>query len=319
MENVNEFAPTFNVRAYANGLIAPAVTFLVIDILYLIFSFLESDNSAVPINLVHAFVGSGNFSWVDLIVLLFGGWAGLNIIRAKGSIGDAMLGGLIMGLWMEFWRWLLFWIINEPDSILGVPFDLSYKADYWPSFYFTLTFSIAAAAVFVGLFSDSLSDEGETDWSVFTPAGGSETLKKALLFPITTWLIVNVLFLIFSFIDPNDEGYAIEAEYGQAGVSLEAMLFALIFSLWIANNAMKSGGSLGDAAIAGIIFAIVAAIIRYLFFWLINAPDVTVGSDEFETFLDVFYANLMLFLSLTVAYAGIRSNNVIDIMPEGTE
>jgi hypothetical protein len=254
MENVNEFAPTFDVRAYANGLIAPVITFLVIDVLYLIFSFLESDNSAVPINLAHG-LGAGIFSWVDLIVLLFGGWAGLNMIRAKGSMGDALLGGLIMGLWMEFWRWLLFWTINEPDEILGIPFDLGYERNYWPAFYFTLTFSVAAAAVFVGLFGDSLSEEGTTDWSVFTPAGGSETLKKALLFPIIAWLIVNILFLIFSFFDPNDRDYAIEATYGQTGVSLGAMLFALIFCLWISNNAMKSGGSLGDAAIAGIIFA----------------------------------------------------------------
>ncbi|MHA2100359.1 MAG: hypothetical protein ACW99A_16910 [Candidatus Kariarchaeaceae archaeon] len=113
---MSDIVPTFNVDSYKNGLVTPAIWWAVLQVLWLIFSFIDTTENAAfddaSNTLLSAYAGFG----IE-VLLLFGAWAGISVARSGGNAGDGLIAGILLGLVAWIIWFILFGFINPPGIL----------------------------------------------------------------------------------------------------------------------------------------------------------------------------------------------------------
>jgi hypothetical protein len=144
LTELKDLQPKFDLDAYKKGLVIPLVAWLIVQILFLIFSYIDSEDVILA-------YGFGGYS-IE-IMLLFGAWASFNMIRSDGSFGDSIIGGFLIGLWASLIYLLFFGVINKPDGA-----DIA--ENIMPVFWLNLLLHVTGALALAGLFTDTLFESG---------------------------------------------------------------------------------------------------------------------------------------------------------------
>ena len=150
LTELKDLQPKFDLNAYKKGLVIPLIAWLIVQILFLIVSYIDDGTRD----------GIGHGGFAIEILLLFGAWAAYNMIRANGSFGDGIIGGLIVGLVAEIIRLIFFGLINKPDFGTSDTLEFDLADDFMPEFYTGILLHIVGAIVAVGLLTNSLFETG---------------------------------------------------------------------------------------------------------------------------------------------------------------
>ncbi|MHA2168887.1 MAG: hypothetical protein ACXAB7_03140 [Candidatus Kariarchaeaceae archaeon] len=107
---MSEYTPTFNMESYQKGLIGPAIWLTILQVLWLILSYIDTTDPNGTGDSKIQIIGHGGY-YIEIIIL-FGAWAGISVAKFGGNAGDGFIAGILLGLigWIV-WT-ILFGYIN---------------------------------------------------------------------------------------------------------------------------------------------------------------------------------------------------------------